>query len=47
MHLLINDGGTLEWEKYKRFEEMSNEDIEKMEMKEFEVYESRRASKTT
>ena len=36
------DGETLEWEKFKRFEGMSNEDIKKMDMKEFEVYESKR-----
>ena len=29
-------------EKFKRFEGMSNEDIKKMGMKEFEVYESNR-----
>ena len=39
------DGGTLEWEKFKRFEGMSNEDIKKMDMKEFEVYENNQMKK--
>ena len=39
------DGGTLEWEKFKRFEGTSNEDIKKMDIKEFEVYESNRMEK--
>ena len=38
-------GGTLEWEKYKRFEGMSNEDMKKMDMKELEVYESNQMEK--
>ena len=43
MHLLME--GTLEWEKYKRFEGMSNEDIKRIDMKKFEVYESNRMEK--
>jgi len=43
MHLLME--GTLEWEKYKRFEGMSNEDLKKIDMKKFEVYESNRMEK--
>ena len=39
------DGGTLEWEKFKRFDGMSNEDTRKMDMKEFEGYESNRMEK--
>ena len=43
MHLLME--GTLEWENCKRFEGMSNEDIKKIDMKKFEVYESNRMEK--
>ena len=42
---VLVEGGTLEWEKYKRFDWMSNEDIKKIDMKEFEVYESNRMEK--
>ena len=39
------DGETLEWETYKRFEGMSDEEIKKMDVKEFEKYERTRMEK--
>ena len=42
---VLVEGGTLEWEKYRGFEGMSNEDIKKMDLKEFEVYERNRMEK--
>ena len=38
----IVDGGTLPWENEKRFEGMSEEDIEEMSLEEFELYEKNR-----
>ena len=38
----IVDGGTLQWENEKRFEGMSEEDIEEMSLEECELYEKNR-----
>ncbi|XP_070570891.1 uncharacterized protein [Ptychodera flava] len=38
----VVDGSTIEWEKIKRFDGMTREEIEKMSVKEYEEYEARR-----
>ena len=38
----IVDGGTLPWENEKRFDGMSEEEIEEMSLEEFELYEKNR-----
>ena len=39
------DGATLEWEKYRRFEDLSEEEIKQMSLQSYEEYEKKRMEK--
>ena len=39
------DGATLEWEKYRRFEDLSEEEIKRMSLHSYEGYENKRMEK--
>ena len=39
------DGATLEWEKYRRFEDLSEEEIKQMSLRSYEEYEKKRMEK--
>ena len=39
------DGATLEWQKYRRFEDLSEEEIKRMSLQSYEGYENKRMDK--
>ena len=41
----VVDGGTIEWEVFKRFEDLTQEEVDAMSVKEFEAYEKKRMEK--
>ena len=41
----VVDGGTIQWENHKRFEDLTEEQISEMNIKEYEQYEKRRMEK--